>query len=297
NGTKDDPRDRVPDDAINQMHRYRDALLYQQQGEVIPSRPTFGAYALYPGFMSQQPGETNPYQEAIDRIGIGAFALLPAEDHSGSCWLQTFLEQKLGKSGEDFRYPTIHSGHFYLEEPSRIATLGMQQVRHHDLTLIIPTTLENSRPASYFNAFRDGSARWYHTPAETIATRYDDQLMNEISYLAVATLAADDLTREVTRVWPVLTCQKLPREQLTEEQTGTPLAEGNVNLYWLLELGPAINLPLPLTQLDAASFRSAMKLTRLVELEWQLQSGLTQFSSLLDCYGELLQAHQSYTSI
>ncbi|WPC71033.1 hypothetical protein R5M74_02705 [Aeromonas hydrophila] len=140
--------------------------------------------------MSQQPGTKNPYQEEIDRIGIGAFALLPAKDHSGSCWLQTFLEQKLGKSGAEFRYPAIHSDHFYLEEPSRIATLGMQQVRHHDLTLIIPTAPENSRPASYFDTFRDGSARWYHTPAETIATRYDDQLMNEISYLAVATLAA-----------------------------------------------------------------------------------------------------------
>ncbi|MFQ2057043.1 DUF2357 domain-containing protein [Aeromonas veronii] len=287
NGTQDDPRDRVPDDAINQMHRYRDALLYQKQDDPIPSRPTFGAFALYPGFMSQQPGTKNPYQEEIDRIGIGAFALLPAEDHSGSCWLQTFLEQKLGKSGEEFRYPAIRSGHFYLEEPSRIATLGMQQVRHHDLTLIIPTAPENSRPASYFDAFRDGSARWYHTPAETIATRYDDQLMNEISYLAVATLAADGLTREVTRVWPVLTCRKLRREQLTKEQTGTPLAKGNVNPYWLLELGPSISLLHPLTQLDAASFRAAMRLTRLAEL----QGELTGFSALPDYYVELLRTH------
>ncbi|HEH9399473.1 TPA: restriction endonuclease-like protein [Aeromonas sobria] len=286
-GQGKDPRDRVPDDAINQMHRYRDALLYQQQGDSIPSRPTFGAFALYPGFMSQQPGKINPYQKAIERIGIGAFALLPAEDHSGSCWLQTFLEQKLGKPGDEVNYPAISSGHFYLEEPSRIATLGMQQTRHHDLTLIIPTALENSRPASYFDAFRDGSARWYHTPAKTIAIRYDDQLMNEINYLAVATLAADGQTREVTRVWPVLTCQKLRREQLTEEQTGTQLAEGNVNPYWLLELGPSISLLHPLTQLDAASFRAAMRLTRLAEL----QGELTGFSTLPDYYEELLRSH------
>lgn len=289
NGTKDDPRDRVPDDAINQMHRYRDALLYQQQGEAIPSRPTFGAFALYPGFMSQQPGEKNPYQEEIDRIGIGAFALLPADDHSGSCWLQTFLERKLGKPWGEFSYSAIHSGHFYLEEPNRIATLGMQQTRHSDLTLIIPAALENSRPASYFDAFRDGSARWYHTPAETIAIRYDDQLMNEISYLAVALLAADGLMREVTWVWPVLACQKLHREQLTEEQTGKPVAEANKERYWLLELGPAIALPLPLAQLDATSFRSAMKLTKLAELELQLKSGVTDFAALPDCYKELLQ--------
>ncbi|WP_434666961.1 DUF2357 domain-containing protein [Aeromonas sp. NJAU223] len=288
-GPLEDSRDRVPEDAINQMHRYRDALLYRQQGDTIPSRPTFGAFALYPGFMSQQLGKTNPYKEEINRIGIGAFALLPAEDHRGSCWLQAFLEQKLGKSGEEFRYPAIHSGHFYLEEPSRIATLGMQQVRHHDLTLIIPTAPENSRPANYFDAFRDGSARWYHTPAKTIATRYDDQLMNEISYLAVATLSANGLTREVTRVWPVLTCRKLRREQLTEEQTGTPKAEGNVDPYWLLELGPSFELANSLTELDANSFRAAMRLTKLTELELQLQSEMTDFASLPDCYGQLLQ--------
>ena len=109
--------------------------------------------------------------------------------------------------------------------------------------------------------------------------------MNEISYLAVATLAADGLTREVTRVWPVLTCRKLRREQLTEEQTGTPLAEGNVNPYWLLELGPSIELANPLTELDANSFRAAMKLTRLTEL----QGNVTKISALSDFYGSLLQ--------
>lgn len=288
NGTKDDPRDRVPDDAINQMHRYRDALLYQQ-GESIPSRPTFGAFALYPGFMSQKTGEENPYQDAIKKIGIGAFALLPSQDNSGSRWLHAFLEEKLGKIGEEFRYQAIRSGHFYLEEPNRIATLGMRQVRHTDLTLIIPTAPDNSRPTSYFDEFRNGSARWYHTPVETIAIRYDDQLMNEIRYLAVATLAADGQTREVAWVWPILACQKQHRDQLTQEQTGKSVAEGDKAPYWLLELGPAIKLALPLAQLDTTSFRSAMKLTRLAELEQQLQSGATDFAVLPDRYGELLR--------
>lgn len=276
--------DRVPDDAINQMHRYRDALLYQQQGERIPSRPTFGAFALYPGFMSQQPGEENPYQEAIDRIGIGAFPLLPSKDHTGSRWLQTFLEQKLGKPGEEFRYPSIHSGHFYLEEPSRIATLGMQQIRHHDLTLIIPTAPETSRPASYFDAFRDGSARWYHTPAQTIATRYDDQLMNEISYLAIATLAEDGQSREVAWVWPVLSCQKCSRSALSVEQTGKLMEAGTDTLYWLLKLGPATRLEATLKGLTVSGFKSAIRLTTL----GRLSESLGDIAQLPDVYRELV---------
>ncbi|MGL5451031.1 MAG: hypothetical protein ACRDBT_01265, partial [Aeromonas sp.] len=64
-------------------------------------------------------------------------------------------------------------------------------------------------------------------------------------------------------------------------------AEGNVNPYWLLELGPSISLLHPLTQLDAASFRAAMRLTRLAEL----QGELTGFSALPDYYGELLRTH------
>ncbi|MNI79703.1 hypothetical protein D3C73_1361790 [compost metagenome] len=113
--------------------------------------------------------------------------------------------------------------------------------------------------------------------------------MNEVSYLAVATLAEDGLTREVTRVWPVLTYQKLRREQLTEEQTGTPRVKGNMDPYWLLELGSSIKLAHPLTELDASSFRAAMKLTILTELELQLQSEMTDFASLPDCYGQILQ--------
>lgn len=89
--------------------------------------------------MSQERPEDNPYQVAIRQIGIGAFALLPSKDESGSRWLTDFLKEKLGQPGCEQQYPTIGSGHFYLEEPSRIATLGMQQVRHTDLTLIIPT--------------------------------------------------------------------------------------------------------------------------------------------------------------
>ncbi|MBE9197169.1 DUF2357 domain-containing protein, partial [Synechocystis sp. LEGE 06083] len=81
--------DYAPDDAINQMHRYRDALirvsesqssLPQTKGQSVKkSRPVFGAFALYPGFFDQAITK-NPYHSEIEEVGIGAFALLPSQN-------------------------------------------------------------------------------------------------------------------------------------------------------------------------------------------------------------------------
>ncbi|EFH72897.1 conserved hypothetical protein [Vibrio cholerae RC385] len=122
--------DYVPDDAINQMHRYRDALirLSEPHGHesssgnagqpAKKSRPVFGAFALYPGFFDQATNP-NPYAAAIEEVGIGAFALLPSQDepsqnrssqnelsqtdptqtkscYSGHQWLLEFLQDQIG---------------------------------------------------------------------------------------------------------------------------------------------------------------------------------------------------------
>lgn len=124
-------KDYVPDDAINQMHRYRDALirLSEPHDSKSPSsgnagqpakksRPVFGAFALYPGFFDQTT-TPNPYAAAIEEVGIGAFALLPSQDepsqnepsqnelsqtdpnqtmsrYSGHQWLLEFLQAQIG---------------------------------------------------------------------------------------------------------------------------------------------------------------------------------------------------------
>jgi len=123
--------DYVPDDAINQMHRYRDALIRLSEPRlskspsstiagqpVKKSRPVFGAFALYPGFFDQSTKQ-NPYAAAIEEVGIGAFALLPSQNrpspnepsqnepsqtgssqagsgYSGHQWLLEFLQNQIG---------------------------------------------------------------------------------------------------------------------------------------------------------------------------------------------------------
>ena len=90
-----DEMDWVPNDALYQMHRYRDALIYQERPDEnldwIRSRPVYGAYALYPGYFDQQ-AETNPYHQTIDDVDIGAFAFLPGRENH---WLKRFLSEIL----------------------------------------------------------------------------------------------------------------------------------------------------------------------------------------------------------
>ena len=86
--------DYVPDDAINQMHRYRDAIIYAHRKDEL-HRPVIGAYCLYPGFFDQSK-DKNPHEDEIKNIGIGAFAHLPGDN--GSLWLKEFFQDKLGDS-------------------------------------------------------------------------------------------------------------------------------------------------------------------------------------------------------
>ncbi|MEA1989363.1 MAG: DUF2357 domain-containing protein [Pseudomonadota bacterium] len=86
-------KDWVPQDALYQMHRYRDALVYRERPDENLSRPVYGAYALYPGYYENQSTSENPYQESINNIDIGAFPMLPGQKQE---WLVEFLREMLG---------------------------------------------------------------------------------------------------------------------------------------------------------------------------------------------------------
>ncbi|MFK5949143.1 MAG: DUF2357 domain-containing protein [Methylococcales bacterium] len=233
--------DLVPDDAINQLHRYRDALI-QLRG-VTPelsekTRPVFGAYALYPGYYDQQK-ELNPYNQSNEEVGIGAFSFLPSSDGAGSIWLKSFLKEKLG--AEMLVYNKPETDRYYVEESSRISYHGMKQFRYEDLTLVVTGAPAGGRDKDYLQRFVDGTAGYYHMQLH--ATERDNiemHVIHEIKYCAITTYDKESGERVCQYLWPVRSISLVSRNELTIEQAGRLSASEDD--YWLFELGKPFSL-------------------------------------------------------
>jgi hypothetical protein len=91
---KEDGMDYPPDDAINQMHRYRDAIFYQDNLEISkPKKEVIGAYVLFPGADNAGKVKHLYFQKSIGKVNIGAYPLIPGDKKSrNSSLLKDFLE-------------------------------------------------------------------------------------------------------------------------------------------------------------------------------------------------------------
>ena len=75
--------DYPPSDAINQMHRYRDAIYYGDKVENVrlhSAKEIIGGYILFPGRGDDQAVRNRYFFKSIKTVNIGAFPLLP--DHN-----------------------------------------------------------------------------------------------------------------------------------------------------------------------------------------------------------------------
>lgn len=80
-----------PADAINQMHRYRDAVFFNTDG-LPPQKEVIGGYILFPGSGSREAIEKADYSVSIRNVNIGAFPLRPGDNADGH---QDVLRQHL----------------------------------------------------------------------------------------------------------------------------------------------------------------------------------------------------------
>ncbi|MDF1622057.1 MAG: restriction endonuclease-like protein [Pseudohongiella nitratireducens] len=281
--------DYVPDDAINQMHRYRDALIRLSEPRLSESpsssivsqptkksRPVFGAFALYPGFFDQAT-KPNPYAAAIEEVGIGAFSLLPSQTesrYSGHQWLLEFLQAQIGtapntQTGQvkEATYPVaVMAERLYVQEAARIPYYGMRQVLYPDLTMTVALGGQRGRHNGYFEKFEQGSAQWYHLPQSTFLQKFKQHIAEEICYLALAfTSGTQSSTKKIDKLWPVKRVTVLPRYAITEDQAGKQ--SGSVEPYYLFELGKPLSLQTPVTNVPHRPMKNSMKLTTLTRLE------------------------------
>ena len=297
--------DYVPDDAINQMHRYRDALirLSEPHGPESPSitisnqpakksRPVFGAFALYPGFFDQATTQ-NPYAAAIEEVGIGAFALLPSQTghgYSGHQWLLAFLQRQIGITpstppgkNNAVMYPMLGMAErLYVQEAARIPYNGMRQVLYPDLTMTAALGGQRGRNNAYFEKFKQGTAQWYHLRQSTFLQKFKDPIANEIRYIALASTSdTHSSSKQIDKIWPVKRVKILPRCDITEDKAGRQ--SNSTDLYYLFELGRPLLLQKPVTNVPHRPIKNAMKLTTLSHLEHA-----AQFSQVTKVYQEAI---------
>lgn len=64
------------EDDINTMHRYRDAIVYQNNASPY-ERTMFGAYVLFP-YHNEKEYENHHFYKSIDRVNIGGLPFLPS---------------------------------------------------------------------------------------------------------------------------------------------------------------------------------------------------------------------------
>ena len=79
--------DYPPSDAINQMHRYRDAIYYGSGLKDQANKEVIGGYILFPGRGDNETIAKRYYSNSVASVNIGAFPLLPKsksrKDHFG----------------------------------------------------------------------------------------------------------------------------------------------------------------------------------------------------------------------
>ena len=244
-------KDLVPEDAINQMHRYRDALIQLDQnehGSSILSRPFIGAFVLFPGWYSdedQNLSSLNPYAEAIETVGIGAFPALPGYKNG---WLTNFLATQLNVTNHPQLAPDLQLA----QRSVRIPPTGLELKRAGDLIFVATTGV--NRQQNYLQSYSEGKAKWYHTRDITIARgNISPAVMADITHVVVLVPSTEN---NVTAhyLYPVKSVSMKARNQISPIQAGTDVASEE-GIYWLFELSNAIELNSPLTLKAEKHFR------------------------------------------
>lgn len=157
--------DYPPTDAINQMHRYRDAIYYSKEHEPYRSKEIIGGYILFPGRGDDEHIKKRYYSASVESVNIGAFPLLPNSD--------SLLRQHLEGILMKFTNTDVHVAKAkpqrslaYVTEEEKMGMLA------DDLVMVAIAGSEEKRQWTFDNL-------WYNIPLDKIA----DSPWNQAKYL------------------------------------------------------------------------------------------------------------------
>ena len=137
--------DTPPNDAINQMHRYRDAIYYKDYDGSQLKKEVIGGYILFPGDGAPLDVAKARFQRSIDEVNIGAFPLRP-KDVDNRKLLEDFIAELIGNRATDMLSDAIpQKGLFYQEgEPLYLLISASNQYN-----VGIMTDLKNGLPCKF----------------------------------------------------------------------------------------------------------------------------------------------------
>ena len=116
---KDKGVDIPPDDAINQMHRYRDAIYYKEYDSNILKKEVIGGYILFPGNGESNNITMSKFYKTIEEVNIGAFPLRP-KDTNNRKLLEHFIEKLIQRKSYETISQVISQKGTYIEVGNRV---------------------------------------------------------------------------------------------------------------------------------------------------------------------------------
>ena len=135
NDRTNDGVDTPPDDAINQMHRYRDAIYYKdnQNADGKLKKEVIGGYILFPGNGDPLEVAKAKFQQSLGEVNIGAFPLRP-NDTENRKLLEHFIKELIGNSASEILDEAIpQKGLHYTEgEPVYFLISGTKKENPED---------------------------------------------------------------------------------------------------------------------------------------------------------------------
>lgn len=150
---KVDGVDTPPDDAINQMHRYRDAIYYKDYDKNQLKKEVIGGYILFPGDGEPADVQVANFYKTISQVNIGAFPLRP-KDERNRMLLEHFIHELIETKAVNTISNVIPQKGAFVEVSNRV---------------LIGTVRPSGRK-NYNKDFEERKAKLYYTGAQFPST-------------------------------------------------------------------------------------------------------------------------------
>ena len=145
-GGKERGVDTPPEDAINQMHRYRDAIYYKDYEANQLKKEVIGGYILFPGDGEPAEVANAKFHKSIEEVNIGAFPLRPKDEQYRKL-LEEFIHELIETKSAETVANVIPQKGTIVHVPDRVL-IGVAK---------------SSSQKGYLGSFEDRTAKRYYT--------------------------------------------------------------------------------------------------------------------------------------